>query len=139
MPIMMLVIYGSIIAIMWFGGHMVDSGTLEIGLLTTFFTYVGQILVSLMMVSMIFMMLTRSVACGRRIVEVLDETPDINDDHCDTTARVKDGSIRFDHVYFKYDPNSPGGTWRISIWISRLGRRLVLSAARAVQNRPWCN
>ncbi len=107
MPIMMLVIYGSIIAIMWFGGHMVDSGTLEIGLLTTFFTYVGQILVSLMMVSMIFMMLTRSVACGRRIVEVLDETPDINDDHCDTTARVKDGSIRFDHVYFKYDPNSP--------------------------------
>ena len=109
MPIMMLVIYGSIIAIMWFGGHMVDSGTLEIGLLTTFFTYVGQILVSLMMVSMIFMMLTRSVACGRRIVEVLDETPDINDDHCDTTARVKDGSIRFDHVYFKYDPNSPEG------------------------------
>ena len=107
MPIMMLVIYGSIIAIMWFGGHMVDSGTLEIGLLTTFFTYVGQILVSLMMVSMIFMMLTRSVACGRRIVEVLDETPDINDDRCDTTARVKDGSIRFDHVYFKYDPNSP--------------------------------
>ena len=107
MPIMMLVIYGSIIAIMWFGGHMVDSGTLEIGLLTTFFTYVGQILVSLMMVSMIFMMLTRSVACGRRIVEVLDETPDINDDHCYTTARVKDGSIRFDHVYFKYDPNSP--------------------------------
>ena len=107
MPIMMLVIYGSIIAIMWFGGHMVDSGTLEIGLLTTFFTYVGQILVSLLMVSMIFMMLTRSVACGRRIVEVLDETPDINDDHCDTTARVKDGSIRFDHVYFKYDPNSP--------------------------------
>ena len=107
MPIMMLVIYGSIIAIMWFGGHMVDSGTLEIGLLTTFFTYVGQILVFLMMVSMIFMMLTRSVACGRRIVEVLDETPDINDDHCDTTARVKDGSIRFDHVYFKYDPNSP--------------------------------
>ncbi len=60
-----------------------------------------------MMVSMIFMMLTRSVACRRRIVEVLDETPDINDDHCDTTARVKDGSIRFDHVYFKYDPNSP--------------------------------
>ena len=107
MPIMMLVIYGSIIAIMWFGGHMVDSGTLEIGLLTTFFTYVGQILVFLMMVSMIFMMLTRSVACGCRIVEVLDETPDINDDHCDTTARVKDGSIRFDHVYFKYDPNSP--------------------------------
>ena len=64
MPIMMLVIYGSIIAIMWFGGHMVDSGTLEIGLLTTFFTYVGQILVSLMMVSMIFMMLTRVWPAG---------------------------------------------------------------------------
>ena len=107
MPIMMLVIYGTIIAILWFGGHMVQTGALEVGLLTTFVTYVTQIMVSLLMVSMMFMMLTRSVACARRIIEVLDEKPDINDSHCDSTMRVKDGSIRFEHVSFKYDPKSP--------------------------------
>lgn len=58
MPIMMLVIYGTIIAILWFGGHMVQTGALEVGLLTTFVTYVTQIMVSLLMVSMMFMMLT---------------------------------------------------------------------------------
>ena len=74
---------------------------------------------SLIMVSMIFMMLTRSVACARRIVEVLDETPDITDDEAKTDtdengvkspACVRDGSIDFDHVSFKYDPSSPEWT-----------------------------
>ena len=119
MPLMMLIIYGTIIAIMWFGGHMVAAGDLEIGLLTTFFTYVTQILMSLIMVSMIFMMLTRSVACARRIIEVLDETPDITDDEAkndtdengkQSPACVRDGSIDFDHVSFKYDPASPEWT-----------------------------
>ncbi len=119
MPLMMLIIYGTIIAIMWFGGHMVAAGELEIGLLTTFFTYVTQILMSLIMVSMIFMMLTRSVACARRIIEVLDETPDISDAEArmEPDARgarhpvcVADGSIDFDHVFFKYDPDSPEWT-----------------------------
>ena len=119
MPLMMLIIYGTIIAIMWFGGQMVAAGDLEIGLLTTFFTYVTQILMSLIMVSMIFMMMTRSVACARRIVEVLDETPDITDDEAKTDtdengvkspACVRDGSIDFDHVSFKYDPSSPEWT-----------------------------
>ena len=119
MPLMMIIIYGTIIAILWFGGQMVAAGDLEIGLLTTFFTYVTQILMSLIMVSMIFMMLTRSVACARRIVEVLDETPDITDDEAKTDtdengvkspACVRDGSIDFDHVSFKYDPSSPEWT-----------------------------
>ena len=107
MPMMMLIIYGTIIAILWFGGHMVSAGTLQVGLLTTFFTYVVQISISLMMVSMIFMMMSRSVACAKRVTEVLDEQPDIADDHCDSALRVKNGDIRFDHVYFKYDPKSP--------------------------------
>ena len=116
MPIMMLIIYGTIIAVMWFGGKMVYAGTLEAGKLITFFTYITQIMMSLMMVSMIFMMLTRSVACARRIVEVLDETPAITDDGAETDvdaegretpAAVADGSIDFDHVSFKYDPESP--------------------------------
>lgn len=73
MPIMMLITYGTIIAVMWYGAPMVQSGELEVGLLSTFFTYISQVLMSLMMVSMIMMMVTRSIACGKRIVEVLDE------------------------------------------------------------------
>lgn len=119
MPIMMLIIYGTIIAIMWFGGQMVAAGDLDIGLLTTFFTYVTQILMSLIMVSMILMMLTRSVACARRIIEVLDETPDITDEQAKTEtneqgivtpAAVQDGRIDFDHVFFKYNSDSPEWT-----------------------------
>ena len=116
MPIMMLIVYGTIIAVMWFGGKMVYAGTLEAGKLITYFTYITQIMMSLMMVSMIFMMLTRSVACARRIVEVLEETPaitdgaaetDVDENGVRTPAAVKDGSIDFDHVSFKYDPASP--------------------------------
>ncbi len=116
MPIMMLIVYGTIIAVMWFGGQMVYAGTLEPGKLMTYFTYITQIMMSLMMVSMMFMMLSRSVACARRIVEVLEEVPAITDDSAETVpdgrggdapAAVEDGSIRFDHVSFKYNPESP--------------------------------
>ena len=106
MPIMMLVTYGTIIAVMWFGTPMVSSGVIEVGILTSLITYITQILVSLMMVSMIMMMASRSVACARRIVEVLDEEPDINDSKADPTAQVESGDIDFDHVYFKYDERS---------------------------------
>ena len=116
MPIMMLIVYGTIIAVMWFGGQMVYAGSLEAGKLITFFTYITQIMMSLMMVSMIFMMMTRSIACARRIAEVLREKPAITNDEAklDTgadgskvPAEVKNGSIDFDHVSFKYDLTSP--------------------------------
>ena len=106
MPIMMLIVYGTIIAVMWFGGKMVYAGTLEAGKLITFFTYITQIMMSLMMVSMVFMMLTRSVACARRIVEVLDERPAITDEKAAEGAAVETGSIDFDHVSFKYNGES---------------------------------
>ena len=107
MPIMMLIVYGTIIAVMWFGGKMVYAGTLETGKLMTYFTYITQIMMSLMMVSMMFMMMTRSVACAKRIVEVLDEDPAITDASADPEAQVADGSIDFDHVSFKYSAESP--------------------------------
>ena len=107
MPIMMLIVYGTIIAVMWFGGKMVYAGTLETGKLMTYFTYITQIMMSLMMVSMIFMMMTRSVACAKRIVEALDEDPAITDASADPEAQVADGSIDFDHVSFKYSAESP--------------------------------
>lgn len=108
MPVMMLIVYGTIIAVMWFGGKMVYAGTLEPGKLMTYFTYITQIMMSLMMVSMIFMMLSRSLACARRIVEVLDERPAITDEEAaQPSAAVENGSVDFEHVFFRYDSGSP--------------------------------
>ncbi len=111
MPLMMLIIYGTIIAVMWFGGQMVYDGTLEAGKLITYFTYITQIMMSLMMVSMIFMMLTRTVACAKRVAEVLGESPAITDCKAEQTESglftgPSDGSIDFDHVFFKYNAES---------------------------------
>ncbi|MBD5155647.1 MAG: ABC transporter ATP-binding protein [Oscillibacter sp.] len=105
MPIMMLITYGTIIAVMWYGAPLVQSGELEVGLLSTFFTYITQVLMSLMMVSMIMMMLTRAIACGKRVIEVLDEVPDITDEAAGQCT-VSDGSIDFDHVFFKYSADA---------------------------------
>ena len=111
MPVMMLIIYGTIIAVMWFGGNMVYAGTMPVGDLTAFFSYITEILISLMMVSMIFMMMTRSIACARRICEVLDEKPAISNDRAVPGAEVEAGSIDFDHVSFRY--GTEGGEWTL--------------------------
>ena len=102
MPVMMVLMGGTITAVLWIGGHYVWEGTLLSGDLIAFFTYVSEILMSLMMVSVVLMMLTRAIACGKRIAEVLEEKPRITDEQADPALKVEDGSIRFDHVYFKY-------------------------------------
>ena len=81
MAAMQFVMYGTIISILWFGGGMIRVGTMQVGELTGFLSYVLQILNSLMMISNIFLMLTRSLASGKRIIEVLDEEIDIKEDH----------------------------------------------------------
>ncbi|MBO4854406.1 MAG: ABC transporter ATP-binding protein [Oscillospiraceae bacterium] len=112
MPIITLIMGSTMVAIMWIGGHYVYGGTMLSGDLIAFFTYAGEILVSLMMVSMVLMILTRSIACGKRIVEVLDEKPEITDVQADSALKVGDGSITFDHVYFKYHPTAEG--WNLT-------------------------
>ncbi|MBQ8389701.1 MAG: ABC transporter ATP-binding protein [Oscillibacter sp.] len=112
MPIMMLIINGTIIAVMWFGGHLVNQGALDTGKLMTYFTYISQIMISLMMVSMTFMMMTRSIACGKRVAEVLSEEPAITDALSEEGARVEDGSIDFEGVSFKYSAES--SAWVLS-------------------------
>lgn len=102
MPIMILIMGGTIVSLMWLGGHQVAADTLLSGDLLAFFTYASEILMSLMMVSMVLMILTRAIACGKRIVEVLDEQPQITDAQADPALTVENGDIRFDHVYFKY-------------------------------------
>ena len=114
-PMVNLIMGGTIVSIMWLGGHYVAGGQMLSGDLLAFFTYASEILMALMMVAMVMMVLTRSIACGKRIVEVLEEQPEITDDDAvkeiadDGTEKeltLSDGSIRFDHVYFKYHPDS---------------------------------
>ena len=112
MPIMVMLMGGTIVSLMWLGGHDVVEGTLLSGDLMAFFTYASEILMSLMMVSMVLMFLTRAIACGKRIVEVLDEQPQITDDGADEALTVENGDIRFDHVYFKYHPTAEG--WNLT-------------------------
>ena len=100
-PIMQLCMYGCILAVLWFGGNMVIGGTFEIGKLSSFISYVTQTLMSLMMLSMVIMMITVSLASMHRIVEVLDEEPDLKED-ADPVMEVKDGSIEFNNVDFSY-------------------------------------
>ena len=106
MPVMVMLMGGTIVSLMWLGGHDVAEGSLLSGDLMAFFTYASEILMSLMMVSMVLMFLTRAIACGKRVVEVLDEQPQITDDGADKTLTVENGDIRFDHVYFKYHPTA---------------------------------
>lgn len=105
LPIMQGVIFSSIIAILWFGGNMVNAGTLTVGELTSFFTYSFQILISLMMISMVLMMISRSVASAERIIEVLEEEPDIVDP-INPVIKVDNGDIEFRNVDFKYEDDS---------------------------------
>lgn len=101
MPAMQYVMYSTIIAILWFGGNLIFLGGMKVGELTGFLSYVLQILNSLMMISNVFLMLTRSMASGHRILEVLDETIEIVDESTEDIS-VERGEIVFDHVYFKY-------------------------------------
>lgn len=102
MPIMQLVVYSCIVAILWFGGNMIIVGDMQTGQLTSFITYVTQILMSLMMVSMIFIMLVNSKASGDRIVEVLNEKIGITDDNANENLKLEDGSVKFEDVAFSY-------------------------------------
>ncbi len=100
-PMMMLVVYGCIIALSWFGAQFVVGGKLTTGELTSLFSYVMSVLMSLMMLSMIFVMLTMSLASGRRIAEVLNEKPDLTNP-AEPVMDIPNGQIDFDHVSFAY-------------------------------------
>lgn len=103
MPIMQIVMYFSMIAVMWFGGKKVIFGNMLSGELISFFTYVTQILTSLMMLGMIFVSIVMSQASVSRINEVLNESPDIESPKANPIMDVKDGSINFDNVSFSYN------------------------------------
>ena len=104
-PAMLTAIYGCNIALSWFGAKYILHGALTTGQLNALFGYIMNILMALMMLSMAFVMISMSAASAKRIVEVLDETTDLPPAKA-PVQEVKDGSIRFDHVTFKYKHGS---------------------------------
>ncbi len=103
MPMMMLVMNFTIIAVLWFGGNQVVAGDMPVGDLTAFITYINQILMSLMMVVMLFMNSSRALASAKRVTEVLDEEPDLNDFHARYKGKkVEKGAVEFRGVGFRY-------------------------------------
>ncbi len=107
MPVMNLFMYAATIAVIWFGHGIVLDGGMQIGDLSAFITYVSQILSSLMMVAMLFMISSRAMASGKRICEVLDEKLDLDDaDAKYPDLRVKEGKIEFRDVSFRYFKHS---------------------------------
>lgn len=104
-PIMMLSIYGCIIALSWLGAHYITDGLLTTGSLTSLFSYIMSMMMSLMMLSMIFVMVTLSAASARRIAEVLEEKADLSNP--DSPVKdIPDGSIDFHQVSFSYRSGS---------------------------------
>lgn len=100
-PIMMFTVYTCILLISWIGANMIVVGDLTTGNLTSLLAYCMNILMSLMMLSMIFVMVTMSIASAERIVEVLDEKADIVNPE-NPVMEIKDGSVDFEHVSFRY-------------------------------------
>ncbi len=102
LPAFQLTMYVAVILIMWFGGNMILDSTLQVGDLTGFLSYVFQIMNSMMMISNVFLLLTRSLASARRICEVLEEKPALTSPE-NGVKEVPDGSVSFEEVSFRYD------------------------------------
>ena len=108
-PAMMLMMNATMLAVLYFGGTRVANGTMPVGDLTAFVTYITQILMSLIMTTMLFMNSSRAMASARRITEVLDEKLDLSDENAAAKDKtVQRGDIEFRHVSFRYYKNSEG-------------------------------
>ncbi len=105
MPLMQVIIYACVIAIVWFGGNQIIVGDMLVGSLSAFLSYVMQILISLMMVAVVFVMIVMSRASMERVVEVFDEELDIVGKKDATDVKPADGSIDFENVDFSYSKN----------------------------------
>lgn len=114
-PIMNMVVYGCIIALSWLGAHYIVEGTLTTGELTSLFTYVMSILMSLMMLSMIFVTLTQSAASAKRVAEIIEEEPDIVNPE-QPVYEIADGSVEFRNVRFDYARPTPGKSRRSALY-----------------------
>ena len=102
MPVMQITMYACVLLVLYVGGKDILAGDLMTGQLMSFISYITQILMSLMMILMVFVNIVLSSASAKRIIEVLDEQPAINDDASNRELKVRDGSIEFRNVSFSY-------------------------------------
>ena len=103
MPVMMLAMNITTLAVVWYGGNMIIGGAMQVGDLMAFTTYIVQILMSLMMLSMVFLQSSRAMASAKRVNEVMDTKIDLTDDHAgEKDAKVTKGKIEFQDVSFRY-------------------------------------
>ena len=116
-PVMNLVLNGAIIALSWYGAHFIVEGSLTTGQLTSLFSYITTTLGSMMMLSMIFVQLTQSIASAERIAAVITEEPDMFDPE-DPVSEVPDGRVDFNHVSFAYGESSDNALSDIDIHIA---------------------
>ena len=105
LPAFQLTMYAAMVMILWFGGQMILAGTLTVGRLTSFLSYVLQVMNSLMMISNVFLLMTRSLASAHRIAEVLDEEVELTSPQ-DAVKEIPDGGVVFENVSFKYHPDA---------------------------------
>lgn len=118
MPIMMLVVFSCIIAILWFGGNRIMSGTMDAGSLMSFLTYVMQIMMSMMMLSFVFIQISSSKASAQRLLEVIDTKTDIHSP-VNGVDEVKTGDIEFRDVVFRYPGNKDDTLQNINVKIAQ--------------------
>ena len=105
LPAFQLTMYAAMVAIIWFGGNMILQGSLTVGRLTSFLSYVLQVMNSLMMISNVFLLMTRSLASAHRIAAVLDEPVEL-ESPAHPVTEIPDGGVVFEHVSFKYHPDA---------------------------------
>ena len=146
---MLIAVYGSILMLSWLGAKAIVGGTLTTGELTSLFSYVMNIMMSLMMLSMAFVMITMSLASGRRIAEVINEQSDLVSPQ-EALTEVKDGSIDFNHVVFSYKHGSGEAVLKdvdlhiksgetIGDEVSVVLQKNVLFSGTILQNLRWGN
>ena len=105
LPAFQLTMYAAMVSILWFGGNMILQGSLTVGRLTSFLSYVLQVMNSLMMISNVFLLMTRSLASAHRIAAVLDEQVEL-ESPAHPVTEIPDGGVAFEHVSFKYHPDA---------------------------------
>ena len=105
LPAFQLTMYAAMVSILWFGGNMILQGSLTVGRLTSFLSYVLQVMNSLMMISNVFLLMTRSLASAHRIAAVLDEQVEL-ESPAHPVTEIPDGGVKFEHVSFKYHPDA---------------------------------
>ena len=137
-PIMMFVIFTCMMLLSWIGAHFIVSGSMTTGNLTSLFSYVMSMMMSLMMLSMIYVMITMSAESAKRICEVLNEAPDMEEPK-NPVHVVPDGSVDFDHVSFKYAAEAKKFALEdIDLHIAS-GMTSVFWAAPVRANPRWCS